>query len=145
MGGNHKKQTLTAQLLLLPLLFAATRAGAAGIGIPDLGAGGLGQAGATVARPGDLTALYYNPGALAFLEGVQLYADARAIDHRITYQRLDAQGENRSAPGRKTAPLRSITTFSASRAERGATGAPLLRAAPDARLRPSGTPAGTSR
>jgi len=64
------------------------------MGIPDLGAGPLGQAGATVARPADLTALYYNPAALAWLEGVQLYADVRAIDHRITFQRLDAQGRN---------------------------------------------------
>ena len=79
--------------MLLSLLLAHA-AGAAGIGIPDLGAGALGQAGATVARPADLTALYYNPGALAFLEGVQLYADLRAIDQRITFQRLDAQGQN---------------------------------------------------
>ena len=67
---------------------------AAALGIPDLGAPALGQAGATVARPADLTALYYNPGALAFLEGVQVYADVRAIDQRITYQRLDSAGLN---------------------------------------------------
>ena len=80
--------------LLLLLLLLSPAATAAGMGIPDLGAGPLGQAGATVARPADLTALYYNPAALAWLEGVQLYADVRAIDHRITFQRLDAQGRN---------------------------------------------------
>ena len=78
---------------LLPFLVAGT-AQAAGIGIPDLGAAALGQAGATVARPADLTALYYNPAALAYLDGIQLYADVRAIDQRVTFQRLDAQGQN---------------------------------------------------
>jgi long-subunit fatty acid transport protein len=78
----------------LAVLCAAQAAHAAGMGIPDLGAAALGQAGATVARPRDLTALYYNPAGLAFLEGVQLYADVRLVDHRITYQRLDALGRN---------------------------------------------------
>jgi long-subunit fatty acid transport protein len=75
-------------------MWGATLLLAAALGIPDLGAPALGQAGATVARPNDLTALYYNPGALAFLEGVQLYADVRAIDQHITFQRLDSAGLN---------------------------------------------------
>src|SRR2546429_309634 len=90
MRGEKQKQNLTALLLFL----AAGSASAAGIGIPDLGAAALGQAGATVARPADLTALYYNPGALGFLEGIQAYVDVRAIDQRVTFQRLDAQGQN---------------------------------------------------
>ena len=97
-GGPDANQTFASSrlrgALLLLLFLAAPRAWAAGIGIPDLGAAALGQAGATVARPGDLTALYYNPGALAWLEGFQIYADLRAIDHRITFQRLDGQGQN---------------------------------------------------
>lgn len=79
----------------LALLFARS-ALAAGAGIPDLGAAALGQAGATVARPADLTAAYYNPAALAAFDGIHLYLDARAIDHRIGFQRLDAAGGNPS-------------------------------------------------
>jgi long-chain fatty acid transport protein len=75
-------------------LLCARAAGAAGAGIPDLGAASLGQAGATVARPADLTAVYYNPAALADFDGVHLYLDVRAIDHRIGYQRLDAAGND---------------------------------------------------
>src|SRR5438477_8770980 len=90
---GERQETMRTALLLLLFARGAT---AAGIGIPDLGAAGLGQAGATIARPGDLTALYYNPAALAWLEGIQLYADVRAIDHRVSFQRLDAQGQNPS-------------------------------------------------
>ena len=86
-------RTLRFRGVLLLLLFSSA-AGAAGVGIPDLGAAALGQAGATVARPTDLTALYYNPGALGFLDGIQAYVDVRAIDQRVTFQRLDAQGQN---------------------------------------------------
>src|SRR5438046_2773097 len=74
----------------LVALFLSRSAIAAGVGIPDLGAAALGQAGATVARPADLTALYYNPGALGFLEGIQAYVDVRLVDQRVTFQRLDS-------------------------------------------------------
>src|SRR5438067_4794957 len=93
LRGPSRASRLRGVLLFLVLTRSAW---AAGIGIPDLGAGGLGQAGATIARPADLTALYYNPAALAWLEGIQLYADVRAIDHRVSFQRLDAQGQNPS-------------------------------------------------
>ncbi len=78
----------------LAALLCARAAGAAGAGIPDLGAAALGQAGATVARPADLTAIYYNPAGLAAFDGIHLYVDVRAIDHRVGYQRLDAAGNN---------------------------------------------------
>lgn len=78
-------------------MWGATLLVAAAMGIPDLGAAALGQAGATVARPADLTALYYNPAALAWLDGVQAYADVRAVDSQITYQRLDSAGANPQA------------------------------------------------
>src|SRR5881392_1027781 len=89
----HPSRPLLLRGVLL-LLLAAPSARAAGVGIPDLGAAGLGQAGATVARPAGLTALYYNPGALGFLEGIQAYVDVRLVDQRVTFQRLDSLGQN---------------------------------------------------
>ena len=73
---------------------AATAAHAGGNAIPDLGAGGLAQAGATIARPDDLTAMYYNPAALAFQDGLRVYLDLRAVDQRVQFQRLNANGQN---------------------------------------------------
>ena len=79
---------------LTAALLAAQPVLAAGLGIPDLGATALGEAGATVARPEDGTAIYYNPAALAAQDGVRLLLDGRAIDDRVTFQRLDANGNN---------------------------------------------------
>lgn len=97
-------------------LFVACGALAAGAGIPDLGAAALGQAGATVARPADGTAIYYNPAALASLEGTQLYLDARAVGHDVRFQRLDASGQNPAgfaesgSSGISVAPFFAATT-----------------------------------
>ncbi len=81
------------RLAALFLLVAHASRGS-GLGIPDLGASALGQAGATVARPGDLSAIYYNPAGLAGQEGIGILLDGRAVRHEVTFQRLTADGTN---------------------------------------------------
>jgi long-subunit fatty acid transport protein len=76
------------------LLLAPLAASAAGLGVPDLGAASLGQGAATIAAPDDLTALYYNPAALAGHPGLRLLLDGRGIQHKVTFQRLQADGSN---------------------------------------------------
>jgi long-chain fatty acid transport protein len=80
--------------LLLLVLGPALPALASGLGIPDLGAASIGQGNATVARPQDLSALYYNPAGLASLDGIQVMADFRAVKHDVLFQRLEADGSN---------------------------------------------------
>src|SRR5205823_3872577 len=80
---RHGAAMLAAALLL-----------AAGMTIPDLGAAALGQGAATVARPDDLTAIYYNPAGLAGQEGTRVQLDVRAVQHGVTFQRLAADGGN---------------------------------------------------
>ena len=80
-------------LAVLALTLAA-RAYAAGLGIPDLGASSIGQGSATVAAPDDLTAVYFNPAALAWTGGVRLQLEGRAVQHQVSFQRLDANGQN---------------------------------------------------
>jgi hypothetical protein len=73
----------------------ASAAGAAGLGIPDLGGDALGQAGAQIASPGNLTALWYNPAGLASIDGILvLQLDPRATWHRVGFQRLTSAGTN---------------------------------------------------
>lgn len=80
--------------LQLALLGVAPAVFGAGAGIPDLGAAALGEAGANVARPSDLTALYYNPAALTALPGLTVYLDGRAVGQKVYFQRLTAAGAN---------------------------------------------------
>ncbi len=80
---------------LLALCLGASAAGAAGLGIPDLGGDALGQAGAQVASPGNLTALWYNPAGLMSIDGLLvLQLDPRATWHRVGFQRLTSAGTN---------------------------------------------------
>ena len=79
---------------LAAVLGAPAAARAAGLGVPDLGAASLGQGAATVAAPDDLSALYYNPAALAGRPGLRLLVDGRAVQHSVTFQRLQADGSN---------------------------------------------------
>jgi long-chain fatty acid transport protein len=102
--------------ILLLACFCAAAAQAGGNAIPDLGAGGLGQAGATVARPDDATAMYYNPAGLAFQDGLRAYADVRVVDQRVEFQRLNAAGQNpagwapvENSGGASPAPILGLT------------------------------------
>ena len=84
----------TAWVASLALLLAPLAASAAGLGVPDLGAASLGQGAATIAAPDDLTALVYNPAALAGHPGLRLLLDGRGLQHSVRFQRLQADGSN---------------------------------------------------
>lgn len=101
-------------LLGVTLLVSALArpAAASGMGIPDVGASALGQGAATVARPDDLTSVWYNPAGLASQPGLRIHTELRLVDHQVRFQRTDASGD----------PLgyRPVTN------EGGISGAPLL-------------------
>lgn len=63
------------------------RSHAAGIYTPDMGAKSLGKGGADIANPTSLTAIYYNPGALANLQGFNALVDLRAYSNQVHFQR----------------------------------------------------------
>jgi long-chain fatty acid transport protein len=66
-------------LVLLVLLFATTRADAAGFGVFTQGASGLGQANAVVAHPIGPSSLYFNPALLTQVPGTQVEAGTTAV------------------------------------------------------------------
>src|SRR4051812_20154385 len=80
--------------LALACVLRAAMADASGLGIPDLGTAGFAQGSANVAAPSDLSAIYYNPAALALTPGLRFVVDARAVSYGVTFQRLQADGTN---------------------------------------------------
>jgi long-chain fatty acid transport protein len=76
--------------LLLAALLCPASAYAAGLGLPDLGANGMGQAGAWIAHPTDGTALYYNPAGLASQPGWNFQLDGRITAQAVMFQRADS-------------------------------------------------------
>ncbi|MBS2025569.1 MAG: outer membrane protein transport protein [Deltaproteobacteria bacterium] len=96
LGNRDSKaaRAIAQSAFLLTLISALSAAHAGGLSVPDLGAGSLSQGAATIASPDDPMALYYNPGALAWTSGLRLLVDGRAINHQITFQRLQADGSN---------------------------------------------------
>ena len=93
-GARHPLPFSLACALALSCCPLARGAFASGLGIPDLGAEALGQGGAQVAAPGNLTALWYNPAGLMGIEDVSLQMDPRVVWHRVGFQRLSATGSN---------------------------------------------------
>lgn len=75
------KTNLTQRLclVLLLLLFAATRADASGFGVFTQGARGLGQANAVVAHAAGPSSLYFNPALLTHIPGTQVEAGTTAV------------------------------------------------------------------
>lgn len=119
MLGCAAMRRLTFISAVAALCVRALPAAAAGLGIPDLGAGALGQGAAGIAAPADLTAVYYNPAGLARLDGLRLHLDVRSAMHEVTFARTPATDfydefdpplltvENRG--GRATAPLFGVS------------------------------------
>lgn len=62
-------------------------ASAGGFEIPDTGARALGRGGAMVAGADDLTAMHYNPGALARQRGTTILYNQNLAFHRATFTR----------------------------------------------------------
>lgn len=88
-------------LALLTALLAPSSAGAAGLYIADVGAHGIGRAGAFIAAPDDLLALHYNPAALTLLGPgahvtLNLVSDALTYDFQRTCPCVDPSLSNAS-------------------------------------------------
>lgn len=73
--------------ILSLLLFAALPARAGTFYIADIGARGLGRAGAYVAAPDSLLALHYNPAGLSLLSGFHMEADLSMNNLDFTFTR----------------------------------------------------------
>ncbi len=87
--------------MLRPALFVATlfallpgAAWGSGLDIPDLGAAELASGSTGAASPTDATALTYNPAGLAQQKGFRALIDLRAVQEKLTFQRLNADGSN---------------------------------------------------
>ena len=94
MGEVDSFTTLPCALAALCCCAFAGAADASGLGIPDLGAEALGQGGAQVAAPRNLTALWYNPAGLMGIDEATLQFDPRVVWHRAGFQRLGSDGRN---------------------------------------------------
>src|SRR6202012_936032 len=60
--------------------------------LPARGARALGRGGAFTAAVDDGSAIYYNPGGLADIEGVSVLVDGALIFQRAGYDRVDSGG-----------------------------------------------------
>jgi long-subunit fatty acid transport protein len=79
----------TACAVVGALLAGTSQAHAAGLNVPDVGAASLGKGGADAAAPTGLTAIFYNPAALASQQGFRFLLDARGLSDRVAFQRVD--------------------------------------------------------
>ena len=68
-------------------VLATNTAHAGGFEVPDTGARAAGRGGAMVAGADDLTALHYNPGALARQRGTSFLYNQNLVFHRATFER----------------------------------------------------------
>ncbi|MFC2156260.1 OmpP1/FadL family transporter [Acidobacteriota bacterium] len=66
------KKKIFTPILILVVLFSAQQLKASGFSIFEIGARASAMAGAYVAYVDDVTAIYYNPAGLAFLEGIRV-------------------------------------------------------------------------
>jgi len=66
------------------MLFSGT-VWASGLAIPEQGAAALGMSAAMTARSEDLSAIFYNPAGIDYVEGFELYAGITPIMPRHTY------------------------------------------------------------
>lgn len=82
------------RLLILVLALWPATVLASGLSIPDLGAHALSQGAAQVASPDDLSAVYYNPAALAAHGGIRALVDVRSVRHFLRFYRREADGSN---------------------------------------------------
>lgn len=102
--GRTSGPRIAAHALSLGIAFtgviASGSAHAGGFEIPDTGARAAGRGGAMVAGADDLTALHYNPGALARQRGTNFLYNHNLIFHRASFTRApltaEVWGEDRS-------------------------------------------------
>jgi long-chain fatty acid transport protein len=80
-------------VLALASLLGARTAHAGGFEIPDTGARAAGRGGAMVAGADDLTALHYNPGALARQRGTNFLYNHNLTFHRTTFARAPLRAD----------------------------------------------------
>ena len=77
-------------LILLLLVPVSTFAG--GFEFPDNGTAAMGRGGAFTAKADDPTALYYNPGGLAWLRGWKLLIDSNLAFKHVSFTRAPDNG-----------------------------------------------------
>ncbi len=87
------------------LLLLASVAHAGGYYFADVGVRAFSRGGAFVAGADDLTALYYNPGALTRLDRATITLNVAGIDQAITFDRLDYPGEGPGGTDLITEPV----------------------------------------
>jgi long-chain fatty acid transport protein len=73
--------------LALATSLASSSAFGAGFYITDIGARGMGRAGALVARSDDLLAIHYNPSGLSLLKGLHVQGDMQIVQYNVTFER----------------------------------------------------------
>jgi len=78
-----------APLAALLVLAAAAPARAAGLYLPGVGGPGQARAGAYFTSPGDLSAIWYDPAALADLDGVRITYENSFVVAPVMFDRLD--------------------------------------------------------
>ncbi len=93
----------TAVALCLVMLMMGGAAWASGLAIPEQGAAALGMSAAMTARSEDLSAIFYNPAGLDYVEGVEVYAGITPIlpghkyspfpKDRLFFKRLDSESQ----------------------------------------------------
>lgn len=83
------KIALTPLALCAALITAPSSAFAAAFELPDVDAGATGRAGAVTANPTNPSAIWYNPGAVGALEGVQIDVGFNIILPQFSYKAAD--------------------------------------------------------
>lgn len=100
-------------IALVVLLLNADGVRAGGYYVGPVGAKAGGRAGAFTARADDLTAVYYNPAGLSFLDGLWLQIDNKSSYNFVEYERAplrDSSGVQTAtfAPVRSETPLQPL-------------------------------------
>lgn len=102
----------TAPLLVFGcLLLAANPAQGAAYYFLDTGTRALGRGGAFIAGADDLTAMYYNPGALTRLRRGTVTINASGVDQYVLFDRADEEGLPAFEPVNNEAALFLIPSF----------------------------------
>ena len=84
-------RTNRVAIAIAALLLSST-AWAGNMFLPARGARALGRGGAFTAGVDDGSAIYYNPGGLADIEGISVLVDGALIFQRAGYDRVDSGG-----------------------------------------------------
>ena len=92
-------RTLICMLLTLTLLTSAGRASASGFAVNEQSTSAMSMALAVSAKPDDSSTIFYNPGGLGYLDGINIYVGAALLFPLFNYS--DPEGVRPSAKNTK--------------------------------------------